>query len=467
MALTTHLLGVVLFCTRLFNIAFAGYETIERDLCIIGGGSSGTYTAIQLQRHGKSVALVEQHDHLGGNVNTYKDPVTGETLDIGVIVFSNISVVTDYLEYLEIPLTPLSFASSGVSIFADFAKGKKVSASTTEGGNVTAALEAYQVQLDKYPHLTNGFNLPTPIPSDLLLPFGEFIKKHDLGALAYSVAFLSNQGVGNILEQLTLNMMKYFSRSQLESTFAGEFLTTKHHNNQQIYDKALAKLGSSAFSSSNVVSVKRSPDCVEISIDTPNGRKLIKSKKLVVAIRPMLDAVSPWLDLRPTESSLFAKLIPSYYWCSLIANSGIPANTSLSNANPKLPHSIPELPGLYGITATGLPRDLYTIYYSSNSPLSKEEVQSDILDTIARLRKGLGFAAPVKKTEFVFWHQHHPFFLTAPKDAVEAGFYDELEALQGEHRTMWTGAAWQTESSSDIWNFTQTRVLPELLRDLE
>jgi phytoene dehydrogenase-like protein len=55
------------------------------DVAIIGGGSSGTYTAIQLQKAGKSVAVIERNGRLGGHVNTYIDPVTGGTMDYGVM----------------------------------------------------------------------------------------------------------------------------------------------------------------------------------------------------------------------------------------------------------------------------------------------------------------------------------------------------------------------------------------------
>ena len=44
---------------------------LERDVCIIGGGASGTYSAVRLQQMGLSVALVEQKPRLGGmNLNT-------------------------------------------------------------------------------------------------------------------------------------------------------------------------------------------------------------------------------------------------------------------------------------------------------------------------------------------------------------------------------------------------------------
>ena len=45
---------------------------LERDVCIIGGGASGTYAAVRLQQMGMSVALIEQKPRLGGMTLTLR-----------------------------------------------------------------------------------------------------------------------------------------------------------------------------------------------------------------------------------------------------------------------------------------------------------------------------------------------------------------------------------------------------------
>jgi heterodisulfide reductase subunit A-like polyferredoxin len=43
-------------------------ETIIRDVCILGGGSTGTYAAVRLSQDlGKSVVVVEKTGRLGGH----------------------------------------------------------------------------------------------------------------------------------------------------------------------------------------------------------------------------------------------------------------------------------------------------------------------------------------------------------------------------------------------------------------
>lgn len=63
-------------------------STISRDVCIVGGGSSGTHAAIRLSDIGKSVLVVEQKGRLGGHTETYNDPMSGLKYDIGVEVVS-------------------------------------------------------------------------------------------------------------------------------------------------------------------------------------------------------------------------------------------------------------------------------------------------------------------------------------------------------------------------------------------
>ncbi|HEY3254616.1 MAG TPA: FAD-dependent oxidoreductase, partial [Polyangiaceae bacterium] len=76
--------------------ALAKTRTIERDVCVIGGGSSGTYAAVALKDAGRSVVVLERKQRLGGHTETYVDPQTNIPTDIGVVVFHNLPVVTDY-----------------------------------------------------------------------------------------------------------------------------------------------------------------------------------------------------------------------------------------------------------------------------------------------------------------------------------------------------------------------------------
>ena len=395
-----------------------------------------------------------------GHVNTYVDPSTGQTYDYGVQIFSNISIVTNYFEHFNIPLAPLTSSGGGVSVPVNFETGDVVPASKLIGGNLTAALLEYLAQENKYPEIFENWDLPYPVPEELLMPFGDFIKKYDLSALAYD-SFSYDQGAANILAQPTLYMMKYQDRIQTQDQIAGGFIRNALGDNQELYDKALAELGSNAFISSHVEHVKRLEDCVEVYVSTPDGQKVIKASKLLISIPPTLSNLG-FLDLTSHESGLFGQWNNSYYWDVVMKNTGIPDNTSLANFNPNAPLNLPAMPGIYGFEATPI-TNLHATYYSSPGPMSNAEVKADILATLARVRSGLGYPPLSKPPEFVGFHDHAPFVLTVSNDAIKNGFYKQLLALQGKKNTWWTGAAWMNQASSTLWKYDEEQILPQVV----
>lgn len=445
-------------------------DSITKDIVIIGGGSSGTYAAIRLQQLGYSVAVIERQPALGGHVDTFRDPVTNETFDYGVISFDNITVVQDYFDYFDIPLAPVSYASSN-SFYASFQSDGKIVQipSSVPWSNETAsgiALLSYGSLLDNYPYLVNGFDLPDPVPEDLLISYGDFLDKYDLGALAY-IAFEYIQGVGNILAQPTLYVMKYFAQVTVNAILGNgvQFLTTENHDNQALYDKALAKLGDNAFVSSNVTAIKRSNNNVQVAVTTPSGPEIINAKKVLIAIQPTFqNLLGLGLDLDTEEKDLFTQFNNSYYWDMVIRNSGIPDNVTLNNVDLSASLALPALPGLYTISWSGLP-GLHEAYYGSPSYLSDDEVKADTIATLKKIAQANGYS-DTDSVEFVGFNNHAPFELTVSVEAIQSGFYRKLNGIQGQRNTWWTGATWQAHDSSQIWNWTEYTLLPQIVASL-
>jgi monoamine oxidase len=161
-------------------------NVISRDFAIIGGGSSGTYAAFRLRDLQHSVVVVEGAPQLGGHTFTYIDPKTKIGVETGVIVFHNNSLVTNYFGRFNISLAPNSYDDPGVvQEDIDFDTGLPVSHTAP---NDTAALDAYSALIASYPGIESGLNVECPVPDDLLLPFGKYVDKYNLGALVPSFA---------------------------------------------------------------------------------------------------------------------------------------------------------------------------------------------------------------------------------------------------------------------------------------
>jgi len=428
---------------------------IERDITVIGGGSSGTYSAIRLSDLGKTVALIEQNNRLGGHTETYHDPQSGKTIDIGVIYFHNKTVVKKYFERLNVSLGPADAFVGTIKKYVDFRTGAEVA--NYSAPDPSAAISRYLAQVLQYPFLEKGFELPYPVPADLLLPFGKFIEKYELQDMAGFI-FRFAQGLGNLMAQPTIYVFKNIGISTLQS-YATGFLASTLRDNSLLYEHATEELGPNVFMNTKVVFVERAiAGGVKVLIKTPAGLVLIKSQKLVVAIPPRLNNLAGW-DLSKSEKSLFAQFGNSAYYTGLLRNTGIPDGISVTNVGDDTLYNLPVLPGVYNLGQSNAP-GLMSVQFGSQTELSDTEARQAVISSV----KSLEFAGKVpSEPELAVFASHIPFELTVPASAIASGFYKDLYALQGRRSTYYVGAAFHTHDSSLLWEFSES-LLPKVIR---
>ena len=452
----------VLEDTSLDPSQFSPEDVITRDVCIVGGGSSGTFTAIRLRDFNKSVVLVEAKNRLGGHAETYKDPVTGITLDIGVIVFGHLKEVENYFARFEIPLKTVP-TSLGPPDYIDMDTGKRVEHTPPDQAAVNAAMQRYAAEVAKYPGVQAGFTLTYPVPEDLLLPFGKFVEKYSLGALVPTV-FAICQGYAPLLEISTIYIMKYLNLDLLNCLSRG-FLMTERNNVGELYEKAAAFLGPDALLNTALLSIDRSgvpSGAVRLIVQTPSGRKLIIARKLISTI-PLIPSNLTAFDLSQAEKSLFAQYTHSAFYTGVLRDTNLHTYAPIHALAPEKPYAIPSLPGIYTIhpnSASGL----IQVYYGSPHALPEEEVRADIIAAVQRMQLARSIPATANP-EFVCFANHTPFNMMVPNEAIRAGFYKRLYDLQGQKNTWYNGASFHTQDSSVLWRFTE-ELLPKILQDL-
>lgn len=283
-----------------------------------------------------------------------------------------------------------------------------------------------------------------------MIPFGEFVKKHDLSPMIWLVNTLG-QGLGNILAQPTLYVMKNFGKTALKG-FASGFLVTANGNNSEIYEKALVELNKDAFLGSSVLATQRTSEVVRVLVQTPAGQKVIEAKKLLVTIPPKLELLQGF-DLDPVEKSLFSQFENSAYYTFLLRNSGIPDNHYIINARPDTTENLPELPGVYQITPTGI-QNLVNLKYGSPTKLSKVMIARDVFESLKRLAAAQTIQSPTASV--ALFASHTPFELTVPVPAIRNGFYKKINTINGHLSTFYTGAAFQAHDASLLWEYTET-----------
>jgi hypothetical protein len=429
----------------------AGVRVIRRDVCVIGGGSAGTYAAVRLGDLGRSVAVVEAKDRLGGHTETYHDPVTGGTVDIGVIVFEDAPLVRNYFGRFGVGLAPIGGFGS-TSTYVDFRTGRTVAYTPPP----PTALPAYYDLISQFGPIDTVFDLPDPVPADLVAPFADFVRKHDVGSVV-PLVFNYGQGIGNILDLPALYSINTFGQGVVRNILGGSFLTTALHDNSLLYERATAHLGDDVLLDSRVLRVDRSPAGVQVLVATPDGPRLIRARKLVMTGPPLLRNFAGF-DLDAGERSVFGQFISGAYYTGVVRLSGLPDGVSLENAAAGTPYNLPPLPGLYGVSPTGIP-GLYNVKYGSPAPLSDEQVRRNIRTEIERVAKAGTY--PVVFEDLAVFSSHTPFEVHVSPQAIAGGFYRRLNALQGHNRTYYSGAAFHSHNSTRIWEGLE-RLLPSI-----
>lgn len=318
---------------------------LERDVCVIGGGASGIHAAVRLVDMNQTVAVVEQRDYLGGHTYTYVDPNIDLSFDIGVIVYQPWSIVRHYFSRFNIPLVnqttldpnktpyPCWMYPDLRSYYVDFRYGTEQSYNPFPPG-FEHELEDVIGVLQQYPSVLTSYNLPSPTPEDLYMPFGTFVDKYNLTALVRFNHFYS-QGQADMLNLPTLYIIKYFNlQDYLNIATQSGWLSTARYRNSELYEAAASYIGrENVFLQSTVMSTSRnSSGPFKILISTASSNlTLLSCNKILSTIPPSLSNLANW-DLTDNEYALFSRYRTSNgYWTALARNISIPDDLCFTN----------------------------------------------------------------------------------------------------------------------------------------
>lgn len=187
----------------------------------------------------KSVVVIEKDSALGGMTETYTVPGSGKKVDYGVTILHNITIVREYFDYYNVPLSAIGLYPTGTIYDVDFTTGNLYDSTAVNNTATVLALEAYLVQLSKYPYLAAGFNVTYPVPEDLVIPFKDFVVKYDLAPM---VPFTQlGGGYADIIDQPTLYTMKLVGNSLAQCILTTNFVSSAARDNNALYEAAAAK----------------------------------------------------------------------------------------------------------------------------------------------------------------------------------------------------------------------------------
>lgn len=455
-------LAVFAYLTAVGGWLFPPADIIERDIAILGGGASGTYAAVALADLNQSVVVIERNDYLGGHTNTYIQSTTGVAVNYGVQIYHNDSTTREFHECLGVPLvSPTS--SSGSDMYVDFAESQVI-----ENFSVPPIGADYIDEFRKYPYLNDGFHLPDPVPEDLLLPWSDYVWKHNLTGSATAI-FQAPGPAGRQLERLSVYVFN-FVNSVVLSEMSGNVVHSASGDNSELYSKALLAIGKdNVILNTSVIYGQRKSSGIELVVGeagSPASRKkrLIRAKKLIVAAPPRADNLAS-LGLDAREKTTLSQVGGYPFYAGVVSVPDLPRNFTYHNVASSGPFGVREPPCTVFIAPTSAVPGHFYYTYSSLEPLTRVQVEAAVADDIRNIQRALvrekGRHGPNARGDFIAWADHSPFHLEQSAESIRNGFYRDMYNLQGYRSTWYIGALFVL-SSSQLWNNTAA-LLPDIM----
>ncbi|EXU96009.1 flavin-binding monooxygenase-like protein [Metarhizium robertsii] len=428
-------------------------NVVDVDVAIVGGGAGGIHAAIHLKDAGASVVVIEKKDQIGGHAETYINPDTGVTSNVGVVLFEKTELVKRYFARLGVPTITSTlatgFSSKPLSAeLYDFALGTRIpptdaADATAQQQAVEAAAQAYtQNVLSKYAWIDQGFFVPDPVPEELYLPFSQLADKYGFSALLPIVARL-NWYTGNLTTIPALYGLKSLGPGFLSSILEGEYIFSGTGDARSLYDKALEELGSSVLLSTAILSVDRHSNSTGVT--------------LLVA--------EP--DKAPTmiQRAIFSKFFSLGYFAGVARVPGF--NGSLINFGAQTPFNQPIIPGNNVFVNAGSPEEVLIGGGFDSGDVTDEQGKDLVRKNLATLAAAGAVPEDAAETvTFPYTSNHTPYNVRVTAEDIRAGFYTKLLALQGSGNTYWTGAAFAGHNSALIWTWNEGTIVPRLKGEL-
>ncbi|KAH7309220.1 hypothetical protein B0I35DRAFT_360007 [Stachybotrys elegans] len=448
-------------------------DSIEVDVAIVGGGASGAYLAVRLREdYEKQIVVIEKTDRLGGHVHSYQPPDGGDPINYGVQAYLNRPRTADFFERFNVSLVDPEL-SDGIDLFlrtknVDFQSGQSVDVDygPFDLAGVPEALLRYLGFAIKYqPWFEDGYFQQGEVPEDLLLPFGDFLDKYNLGG---ALGVLRNLlWLSEPLKTSTWHVMAVVGQPQIAAfgldLTGPSFKYPGTHSSETLFDRVLDLLADDVLLKSTVAASKRTDTGVSLTVQTPSGQKSVRAKKLLIAATPSPDNIGSW-DLDDNESTLFGKFSWETLYVGVINGTGLPNDvTGIRNTpDDEKDFFLPQGNFVDAYDRSG-DRDIWQTRVIGGRALSLDEARAMLLSPLHTM--GESGLYPIGEPSIAAFASHG---LTVPKltpDDLKDGFYNKLYSLQGQRSTFWTGLTWAPDYTPIIWDFNE-KLLPQIVEGL-
>jgi hypothetical protein len=398
-------------------------------VAVIGAGASGLTAAHTLRKLGyKNIVVFEKENRPGGKVFSYEHK--GRVHELGAVLLAD-RYVTVYglADEFNIPL----FTANEIGVVRDkkyYDYEHYILKHMNVVGLMGSLVNFWRMQ-HKFPEIRQpGFS---KVHKDLHLPLTEFAKKYHIESVTQLVAsFMTGCGYGYYEEIPAMYLLKLIPQTINGSLRLLLGLSGQHGNGvtngwqsmwQTIADSLDVRYNAGVTRVSR--SHREGRDVVEITV---HGQP---TQFDVVVLAAPLEAARDFLDLREKEKELFAKINTYHYAVTLFEGKDLPHASLVDSVRP-------DMIGKVVAFARHHPDlDLYTAYQLLPEGVSEEESIAKIGQAAAALGGTCGA---------IIHRKHWRYFPWVSQADLNAGYYGDLESLQGVHGTYYVGSLMNFET---------------------
>jgi hypothetical protein len=381
-------------------------------IAIVGAGPAGLTAAEVLRRRGyRDITVLERSPRAGGKC--YSIERDGRSYELGAgIVADSSHFIRDLAEKYGIPMQRVEFGSR---MYLDAKSGKPIHRSLGEWLNLGWQVCVYWKLARRFRRIAEpGF---ANVDKDLCEPFTAWAKRHDIEQLAGEFAnYYTGFGYGFPDKVPAAYVLKYYP---WDIVFA--YLKRSFYK----FPNGIQGLWDAVAASHRVVynlEINRVTRTDVVQMATNQGEMAFDA---LIVCAPLDESVR-YLDASEEELALFPKIEYEDYRTFALHLKSFPRVTGYIPAN--LPWSRAGHPVFWYQRYAD--SDLYTFYVFGTPSLTDAQALANIELVVKQLGGSIMAVETVERWKF---------FPHVSPENLAAGFYDELESIQGRNRTFYAG----------------------------
>ena len=296
-------------------------------------------------------------------------------------------------------------------------------------------------------------------------PTGEFCAKYNVSTALPRMYESTGGGPAsreaNFLDTMTLTFLQSFSPGWMKVFFTDIGYYHIVGGNQLLYNQIAELLGKDVLTDTVVLASERSSTGVTLLVSGLQGTKIIKAKKLLLAIPPTRENMIPFAT-NAEENDIFSKTKYGRYGTAIVSHPSLPKGVELHNmptsavADPWAPFL--DNPHILSFTSYGNDSDLFSIG-TSGSPyaLFGQTAATGVAQSslMKMAQQGTIPSLGGKLLKVVEWSDHGPGGFGVTKQDMRNGWMDKMYGLQGKRST------WLAILLSEAWATPVAAVWPK------